>query len=351
MGDQLDMKLELLFASFCVVAVNCLPADPSAVVPESTLSTKAASPDDLGECFPSTLKIKGKEHNILCRGIRYYVFVPKKCALHSCGLIMDIHGYGMTAKSMENLDYLTKWGKEYITIRPEDGVDKNWGTKQWDDLHKIEAFLRAAITMLRVDKRRVHVSGFSQGGFLTFNLLCRASDVICSIAPIGIPSDGKYVGGYLNGYVLDPSARKHKNCFVNGKGPKVKRSIMYQQGKHDCFFQESTFHQTVSTIKHIYGLSSDYKKLSKGKGVDWKRYKKGAIKFEAALYNYKVNLKWPSANLQGQPEIWQVAGHCIPSTKRKGKPNDMISCGNKNGYTWGEEVLRFFRANKCQSNQ
>merc|ERR1712232_943729 len=100
--------------------------------------------------------------------------------------------------------------------------DKNWGTKQWDDLHKIEAFLRAAITMLRVDKRRVHVSGFSQGGFLTFNLLCRASDVICSIAPIGIPSDGKYVGGYWNGYVLDPSARKHKNCFVNGKGPKVK---------------------------------------------------------------------------------------------------------------------------------
>merc|ERR1711904_396237 len=108
---------------------------------------------------------------------------------------MDIHGYGMDAQMEEASDYIAKWSKEYIVIQPQEGVDKDWssggpaGSYQWDDLHKLEAFLRGAAKVFKreriLDDNKVHVAGFSQGGFLTFNLLCRASDLICSIAPLG----------------------------------------------------------------------------------------------------------------------------------------------------------------------
>ena len=40
----------------------------------------------------------------------------------------------------------------------------------------------------------VHVMGYSQGGFASWNLLCLASDVVCSVAPLEASTD-KWDGG------------------------------------------------------------------------------------------------------------------------------------------------------------
>merc|ERR1712205_74847 len=94
----------------------------------------------------------------------------------------------------------------------------DWAKKGWDDLHDLEDFLRQYVDKTGdiIDRNRVHVAGFSQGGFLTFNLLCKASDLICSIAPLGMPASGHYVGGPYHGLVLDPSSRGHSNCWMDG---------------------------------------------------------------------------------------------------------------------------------------
>ena len=40
------------------------------------------------------------------------------------------------------------------------------------------------IVAYAVEPSRVHVTGFSQGAFATWNILCLASDVVCSAAPL-----------------------------------------------------------------------------------------------------------------------------------------------------------------------
>jgi len=339
------MKLAFAICSSLLVAVYCLPASPNSIVPE----TDPVSSEDCH--IPADLP-KGVEHKLECHEIHYSVTVPLKCsAATKCGVIMDIHGFGMTAALMESNDHITEWSKEYITIRPEEAVNhRDWsggggGSGNWDDLHDIESFLRLYVDTedAMVDRSRVHVSGFSQGGFLTFNLLCRASDLICSIAPLGMPATGKYHGGYWSGMQLMASARGHSNCWIDGKGPEHKRSIMYHQGKHDCFFDKSTFEESVDKIKDLYGMqNTEADELDKGQGVDWKRYSEGPINFEAALYDYKTDM---------DPKLamgMELAGHCFPSTLKPGQPNDPSSCGVEDGYTWGEAVLEFFKANPCQ---
>jgi len=163
-----------------------------------------------------------------------------------------------------------------------------------------------------------------------------------------VPSSGKYVGGgaakeyYHSGYVLDPNARGHKNCFVDGTGPNHMRSIMHHQGKYDCFFAESTAKDTLNTIKKLYGMKGSGKALKKGKGVDWRRYSEGHINFEAALYDYQSPLVAKGMKLQG---------HCFPSTFKKGAPKYPLTCGRKDGYNWGDEVLKFFKANRCHNHR
>lgn len=329
-----SLTLAIAIACASLMAVHSLPADPNTVVPETT-TTQAVS----AACIPADLS-KGVEHVVACKGINYHIVIPEGCGTDSkCGLILDIHGWGMTAGQEEASDHITKSSTEYIVMRPEEVTNyKNWAAEEWDDVHDMEAFLREAADAFDVDRKRVHVAGFSQGGYITFNLLCLASDLICSAAPLGMPASGKYVGGYLAGHSLDASSRGHKNCFEPGQaGPEHKRSIMYHQGKHDCFFGPSTFHETVSTITDLYGMDeSEGEALSKGDGVQWKRYSEGGVTFEAALYDYTT------------PEVFHgmhVKGHCFPSTMTAGQPKWMGAC--KGAYTWGTEVLEFFKANPC----
>lgn len=335
------MKLAFAICSSFLLAVYCLPASPNSVVPETALVSNE-------ECHIPADLTKGVEHKLECHEIHYYVTVPLKCnAATKCGVIMDIHGYSMNAAWEEKSDHITEWSKEYITIRPEEVANHmDWsgdsgGSSNWDDLHDIESFLRLYVEKedAMVDRSRVHVAGFSQGGFLTFNLLCRASDLICSIAPLGMPATGKYSGGHYNGHQLMATARGHSNCWIDGKGPEHKRSIMYHQGKHDRFFDVGTFEDSVEKIKDLYGMqNTDAIELAQGEGVDWKRYSKGSINFETALYDYKLVY-----------DAYDLAGHCFPSTLKPPQPYFWFNCGVEDGYTWGEAVLKFFKANPCHN--
>jgi len=167
----LTMKAAFLLLIACAVAVNCLPADPDDVVPESVLSSEVvgavtSKKSKKSACFPPKLMNKlmrdrGSEQDFLCDGIQYYITVPKRCSTKKkCGLIMDIHGWSMDAAWEEAADHITKWSKEYITIRPQEGIDKDWSTTlgqrvpQWDDLHRLEDFLRSSVQTVRTDSRQ-----------------------------------------------------------------------------------------------------------------------------------------------------------------------------------------------------
>ena len=49
---------------------------------------------------------------------------------------------------------------------------------------KVWKFAKELFEALRIDSRRIHFTGFSQGGAMTWRLVCAHADVIASAAPI-----------------------------------------------------------------------------------------------------------------------------------------------------------------------
>ena len=241
-------------------------------------------------------------------------------------------------------------GKKYIVINPED-YDSNWEFRsmgQHDDAALIGEFLTKALEVYEdiVDTNRVHSTGFSAGAISTYSLLCKHSDKICSVAGIGFNPLMQFLYVTSNPPRYFPGLQVCFNQAMGGTGPTHKRSIMVQQSTKDPYFQaqaKNAMENTVTAVKDIYGMSGDGKKLSKGAGVDWTRYTGGGVTFEAASYEFS----------NGDDLL---KGHCIPvkdtqtSTAMK-YPNSVFcgadAAGNAAGYTWGEEVIKFFEAHPC----
>jgi len=106
-------------------------------------------------------------------------------------LVFDVHGY--TSFASEQL-MRSKWDqmadKEgFVLIDPE-GVDKSWnagsccGGNSQDDVKYFRDVVAKATADLCIDKKRVYVSGHSNGGAMTYRLACEAADIFAAVAPV-----------------------------------------------------------------------------------------------------------------------------------------------------------------------
>lgn len=268
-----------------------------------------------------------------CDGIRYKIWFPATSTCDnnqrsSCGLIFDIHGGTMTADNQNAGSRLRLHGRDagYIVVNPEKP------NKFWDpgvDHAKIVDFLRQAIAAFQPDQRKVHVTGFSQGGFASWRILDLASDVVCSIAPLASSGRDRWGGSY----VRNPSS------FATGRrGPPTPRSIMYHHGTSDGLSPFSNFNPQVNAILSYYGID-------RGSG---RRMAGSDRKNTRTVYTGQNGVTVQT----GQHDYWSLLtqmGHCFPSTRRRTSANRK-SCARwpwRNAYDWGSEVVQFFQANKC----
>lgn len=127
-------------------------------------------------------------HEVSCDGgIAYDVEIPPACAAGGCGLVVDLHGYTMTGDSEDENTNLRALGAQhgYVVVQPtapKDGL----GYPSWNQaLHAplVHAFLADLATDLLIDPKRIHAMGFSQGGGMTFRLVCTHADFFASAAP------------------------------------------------------------------------------------------------------------------------------------------------------------------------
>lgn len=117
----------------------------------------------------------------------------------SIPLVIALHGGGGSAKDMVKL---TKGGlsaladKEgFIVIYP-DGIEKNWNDgrededkdsahrENIDDVGFISALIDHFAKELNIDKRRVYVTGMSNGAMMSHRLACELSEKISAIAMV-----------------------------------------------------------------------------------------------------------------------------------------------------------------------
>ncbi len=143
-----------------------------------------------GRCGPVARAGRQEVH---CGEVRFVVTSPGACPEGGCGLVLDLHGYGMTAEDEEAHTRLAALGvpRGYVVVQPSaPGWPSSWERPERFDLHPhdatVWAFVEASVVHLGIAPSRVHVVGFSQGALVAFRLLAaHAADLASLVAVAG----------------------------------------------------------------------------------------------------------------------------------------------------------------------
>jgi poly(3-hydroxybutyrate) depolymerase len=155
-----------------------------------------------------------ERQEFLCDGVQFKVMLTPECIERACGLIVDVHGWLSNPDEQERRSTLARAAMDnggYIVIQPgELGTPSDWDPDTHYDV--VFEFMQQAMDAYDVDRRRVHFTGFSQGGLMTWQFVCDYPDVIASAAP-------------LSAIEID--------CFRNGPGPSRDVPLFFISGVAD----------------------------------------------------------------------------------------------------------------------
>ncbi|MDX1733325.1 MAG: hypothetical protein R3228_03130, partial [Halioglobus sp.] len=157
----------------------------------------------------------------------------------ACGLIFDVHGWLSNPDEQERRSGLAMTAMErggYIVVQPgELSSPPDWNGAVHYDI--VADFLRQAMDAFDVDEDRVHFTGFSQGGWMTWHFICEHSDIIASAAPVAAP------GGL---------------CFLNGAGPPREVPTFLVSGTEDILIGYYDTDSPWSIVDTLLGVMYDY---------------------------------------------------------------------------------------------
>ncbi len=236
-------------------------------------------------------------------GLTYSVSVPEVCATHACGLILDVHGWTMSADIQEANTQIAAIArtKGYVVVQPTaPGSPPSWNSSHYP---LVASFVEQAIQAWRIETRRVHVTGFSQGGAMTFWMRCNRSDLFASAAPTAMSG----------------------TACTNG----VNMPTLYIQGVDDIFVSQAAIDSTIASFVNRYGLDRADVLLDEG-GI------LGTIRWSSApdVPTFQTVIH--------QHTSYGVQGHCILGAP---DPANAYGCDQEAAYTHGELVVRFFQDN------
>ncbi len=130
------------------------------------------------------------DHDGLTR--EYYLYLPPDLA-PGAPLVVVLHGRGGSAEGMARLTAFDAVAARhgFAVVYPQ-GIDAQWnyvaGIPGYelaaDDLGFLPALVEALVTAHDLDRTRVFVVGFSNGGFMAQRLACAARDVFAAFATV-----------------------------------------------------------------------------------------------------------------------------------------------------------------------
>lgn len=310
------------------------PNDPAATAtpPAADPSASPADATDVGDPAPAdapfsapapsgcVTDVTAGTHDVMCNGIRHIVNVPDACLAHACGLIVDVHGGTMDAAMEDHNTDMAALGTKagYLVLQPS-AFGNNWSPGVDDD--KIAAFMEDMFAAFHVDRDRVHMMGFSQGGFMTWRFLCKHADWFASVSP----------GGAGNAIPLAPAG-----CSFSGaEMPSAEVSILHLAGTKDAFVAIASQQQQRDTVVAAWGMQTP--DLEEGTGFRRTRYTGPAgTVYDYLEHDYETDAAFFVA----------IKGHCYPGSTdyTPQVPGQLMGFGCKgdNAFHWGQEALRFF---------
>jgi polyhydroxybutyrate depolymerase len=129
-----------------------------------------------------TLQVAGKART-------YILHAPTGLAANP-PLVFVIHGFNMSGQQEVTLTRMNtvadreKFVVVYPNALPNAQNQQSWDLSGPDDYAFLLAIIDTVEARHHIDRKRVYASGFSQGGFLSFQLGCRHSEGFAAIAPV-----------------------------------------------------------------------------------------------------------------------------------------------------------------------
>lgn len=264
-------------------------------------------------------------HVFPCDGIDYDVEVPATCPPDGCGLIVDVHGLTMSAEMLEANDHLRARGSAagFVVIQPNanpDPPNASWNPDT-DDA-KIYDFMMRAAAVYAIDPDRLHFTGFSQGGFMSWRFLCHHSDVLASVAPAAGASN----------CVGTPAC-----SFTGAEIPARQIPVLYMHGTQDTnYVPFSCAQPQVDAMAAAWGLTVE----SVDTEADFTRtHYTGGVDFLAHDYTSSAQIPFIDQT--------RLLGHCFPGSDDPGGATGQLfpfGCDQPAAFVWGEELVSFFLA-------
>lgn len=179
--------------------------------------------------------------------------------------------------------------------------------------------VRRVADEFQLDARRIHVTGFSRGGYVTWRLLCDHADLFASAAPAAAGL-----------------AARERTCFTGGRAPSREIPILFLMGRTDHQVSYGAMVAIRDAALASYGAGVPQVLSGDASYTHTRWTGRGSAVLETFDHAYETINDGP----------WGFAlGHCVPgSTSDPYARQYALPCRPPNAFTWGEEVMRFFRA-------
>ena len=275
---------------------------------------------DVAASNPCIDRLDAGPHDYTCDGFVFHVEVPEACVSSACGLVVDVHGRTMSAEMEDANTAMRALGRTYGYIVVQPNANPKPPLSSWnpgaDDDH-VYAFVQDAIAAFRVDRKRVHLTGFSQGGMMTFRLLCKHADLFASVAP----------------------AAGTGCSFKPGDMPSREIPVLYMHGTSDALIDFNT--QAVPQRDALiagWSMGAGAVVASDAQFTRTRYTSPSGTPFEFLQHDYAA-----ASSI--------IKGHCYPGSTDPGKAKGQLfpfGCVPPNAFVWGDEVMKFFVAHPAK---
>lgn len=189
------MRRSAAAAVLVALSLTACTGGEEGAAPASTTAPHASTTTTTLGCEPIAVTAGEQERVEVTGGPRdgwYFRYVPRAVAAPGeRALILDLHGYTEGAQvhvDMSNLDALAD-EEGFVVVTPQGtGTYPFWNMLQREGGPPDVAFLTAILdeveAELCIDRRRVYVTGLSNGAFMTSTLGCVLADRIAAIGPV-----------------------------------------------------------------------------------------------------------------------------------------------------------------------
>lgn len=334
------MRPHSIFVGLALTALACSSASAPVGPGQADASTDGGSDDaaPLGDADAAPLgdagvgcvtSVAGGSHAFTCEGVSLTVTAPSACPAAGCGLILDVHGLFMDAEVEDAMTHLRSLGNAagYVVVQPTAPSGRAPQGPVWYDTDDPSVFaaMQDVATAWKVDATRVHVTGVSQGGYMTWRLVCAHSDIFASAAPA------------LAGTPGCPANNLNGGCsFTNGNTPARRLPLLFMAGTKDAVVWPSCSTAQRDAVigawalgpKQIVASDATYRR-ERYAGV-------GEATMDFLSYDYTTD---PTGTLAAN------GGHCVAGgSPTTGTIWDQLPCKGPVSFQWGKEVVDFFVA-------